>query len=181
MFFNHRTNAARCFFIFAATFLFCIAISHVVQADDSRVPNNSHLLLQISFDKGVFKIEKVTIVEHALPKRRNTRRTYPWRVEVSDKNSNVTYKADFNDPTILRGEFVNEDDPSIIDSHTFVRKHPTRFAIRVPLLVRGARISFSKLKSTKRHDSNPTKEDFEIVGLVKYQGLLKTQRDNKPG
>jgi hypothetical protein len=136
-------------------------------AELGKKTGRQHLLIQVVKDKTGFRVQQTTRVDYPLPKQRDTNRFYPWRVSVSNKKGAVLFETYINDPTELRGEFVNPQDPSKIDSHHLKIEEPLHFTIRLPL-IEGEQISFHALKPGYKRQSKPPKTAYKKIGSTSF-------------
>jgi len=136
-------------------------------AEPGNKTGRQHLLVQVVKDKTGFRVEQTTLVGYPLPKQRDKNRFYPWRVSVSNKKGAVLFETYINDPSELRGEFVNPQDPSKIDSHFLKIKEPLHFTIRLPL-VEGQQIDFHALKAGYKRRAKPPKSAYQKIGSTSF-------------
>ena len=122
--------------ILVAGLLLCLS-GLSLAAETGKKTGQQHLLVQVVKDKTGFRVQQTTLVGYPLPKQRDKNRFYPWRVSVSNKKGADLFVTYINDPSELRGEFVNPQDPSKIDSHHLKIKEPLHFTIRLPLIEAG--------------------------------------------
>ena len=151
--------------LFAGLFLSLSGSSQA--AKPGKKAGQQHLLIQVVKDKTGFRIQQTTLVGYPLPKQRDTNRFYPWRVSVSNKKGAVLFETYIKDPTELRGEFVNPQDPSKIDSHHLKIKEPLHFTIRLPL-VEGQKITFHALKPGYKRIAKPSKSAYQKIGSTSF-------------
>jgi len=151
--------------LFAGLFLSLSGSSLAV--DPGKKAGRQHLLIQVVKDKTGFHVQHTTLVGYRLPSKRDTKRFYAWRVSVSNKKGAVLFETYLNDPTELRGEFVNPNNPSKIDSHHLKIKEPLHFTIRLPL-IEGEQISFHALKPGYKRKSKPPKTAYVKIGSTAF-------------
>jgi hypothetical protein len=136
-------------------------------AETGKKTDRQHLLVQVVKDKTGFRVQQTTLVGYSLPKQRDKNRFYPWRVSVSNKKGAVLFETYINDPSELRGEFVNRKDPSKIDSHHLKIKEPLHFTIRLPL-IEGQQITFHALSPGYKRQVKPPKSAYKKLGSTSF-------------
>lgn len=104
-------------------------------------PKLPHLLLLIEKTDTGFRLLQTTRVESTLPKNRGPRGHHSWQAQVTDQAGKVLFEVGLDDPKIVRGEFVDPQDPSRIQAVRVVQPGPLVFSVRVPI-VAGQTLSF---------------------------------------
>jgi hypothetical protein len=134
-----------------------------------ELPLARHWLVQVVRDRDGFRVVKATSVESPLPKRRDARRFYPWKIKALGADGRVLYSAGIDDPTVLRGEFANRRDPKKIDAVHLQKKEPVHFSIRLPAKDI-ERIVFYRIKPECHTAAPVPREAYAELGSADFPG-----------
>jgi len=147
----------------ASLALACAAAADDKPAPRPAPPTSQHLLVEVAKDGDTFRVVRTTVVPSALPKRRDKTRVFPWRCALIAMDGAVLHEVGLADPTELRGEFHNADDPSRIDAVHVRQPEPVHFTVRLPKLT-AARIDFFALQPELRRAAKVTAKDYVQLG-----------------
>lgn len=100
-------------------------------ASDSLPPE--HLLLRVVRDGAGFRVADRRVVALSLPPA-PSQGSPAWQVEVQGPEGQILFGQWIEDPTQLRGEFRNPEDPGRMDGYRLNGKGPTSFLLRVPVM-----------------------------------------------
>lgn len=125
-----------------------------------------HWLIHVVSSGGEYRIERVIGVESRLPQQRRRGRFHPWRYQVVGPRGQVGFERGMADPSRLRGEFRNPDDPKKIDgAHLTLDRFG--FHVRVPHLEmcerNACRLLIQRVDATGAQRSGAVQRPFETV------------------
>lgn len=146
-----------------AVFLAGILTAHA--GDNDQGGTRRHLLIMFSSTNGVLRVEKAQRVNLPLPKARKGSTAGPWRFSLIDAKGKPLYERGMGDPSVIRGEFPNSDDPDKIDSAHVTEPGPIYFSVRMPD-IRAARIKFRSLKPGIKRAAIQTEDAWQPQGSV---------------
>ncbi len=145
----------------------CSAANAQESNEPAPKPTRGHLLVHVVKVEDSFKIERATYVASELPKQRRANKIYPWRYTVRAFDGSVIFERGIADPTVLRGEFANADDPQKIDSVRLRKPGRVDFVIRLPL-VDGKRIEFFSVKTEFIRSTIIPADGYQNLGSVPF-------------
>lgn len=132
-------------------------------------PAPSHLLIQVSLEKGSFTLVHVTEVAQPLPKQRTSSEPGTWKAALLDEKGRQLYSIRMNDPTELRGEFEDPTQPGRIQAVHTRQPEPVHFTVRVPAGA-GRRLVFYALSPDKAREPEPRDADWVELGALRLDG-----------
>ncbi|NMB73568.1 MAG: hypothetical protein GYA21_00400 [Myxococcales bacterium] len=132
-------------------------------------PAPSHLLIQVSLEKGSFTLVRVTEVAQPLPKQRTPSEPGTWKAALLDEKGRPLYSVRMNDPTELRGEFEDPTQPGRIQAVHTRQPEPVHFTVRVPAGA-GRRLVFYALDAERVREPEPKEADWKTLGDVRLTG-----------
>jgi len=149
-------------------FAFSCVLTQIAHGESiTKEERRGHLLIHVIKRGEEFIVSETIFVPSRLPKRRGKSRIYAWRYSVIHESGRVLFKGGIDDPTKLRGEFIDPDDPSRIDSAHIDIDDQISFSIRTPL-VDGSRVDFFALKPKQKRDATASANKYEKIGSVSF-------------
>jgi MYXO-CTERM domain-containing protein len=136
--------------------LSCILVLLLSGVNSKADDEEAHLLALIIKDASGFRIVETTLVNSRLPRQFDRSRIFPWRLNVVGKEGRILYQAGLADPTVIRGEFRNPNEPGKIDAFQIRRNCPVHFSVRLPM-VDAARVDILAYESGVAGKDNHTR------------------------
>ncbi len=117
----------------AATHTWTVNVSGTPLPLPAPLPDQyKHMLLRMVMDAAGFRVLESRMVGLPPPMAHGPAHS-AWRLEAAGEDGQILFKGEIEDPTFVRGEFRNPDDPAQIDGHYVNRKQPVSFIFRMPV------------------------------------------------
>jgi len=105
-----------------------VTVGTAVQAMTIPAPEQ-HQVVRVTRTASGFQVVDRQILDLPLPAQTSG----TWQLEALDQDGRVRFQAAVADPTELRGEFQDPDDPAKIQGHHLTDDRPVSFLVRLPV------------------------------------------------